>query len=43
MKEAVAKLGAVTSLGSPDYFATFIAAQYQKWREVAKAANIRID
>jgi tripartite-type tricarboxylate transporter receptor subunit TctC len=43
MKETIAKLGAVSPVGSPAEFAAFIAAQYQKWQDVAKTANIKID
>jgi tripartite-type tricarboxylate transporter receptor subunit TctC len=43
MKEMIAKLGAVSPLGSPAQFGAFIAAQYQKWQSVAKAANIKLD
>jgi tripartite-type tricarboxylate transporter receptor subunit TctC len=43
VKDAIARLGAVSPLGSPEQFAAFIAAQTIKWRGVAKAANISID
>jgi tripartite-type tricarboxylate transporter receptor subunit TctC len=43
VKDAIARLGAVSPLGSPERFAEFIAAQTTKWRGVAKAANITID
>jgi tripartite-type tricarboxylate transporter receptor subunit TctC len=43
VKAAIARLGAVSPLGSPDQFAQFIAAQVRKWQGVAKAANIRIE
>jgi hypothetical protein len=29
--------------GSPDEFATFIATNYKRWLEVAKAAHIQAD
>jgi tripartite-type tricarboxylate transporter receptor subunit TctC len=43
MQETIARLGAVSPPGSPQEFAAFIAAQNQKWTEVAKAANVRVD
>jgi tripartite-type tricarboxylate transporter receptor subunit TctC len=43
IEEAFKKLGAVPKPGSPEDFARFINAQYEKWQGVAKAANIRID
>ena len=42
-KEAIKKLGAVSKPGSPEDFARFIKTQYEKWQDVAKAANINID
>ena len=43
MKALVAKLGAVSPLGSPADFAKFIADQNVKWQAVAKAANIKVN
>ena len=43
VKATIARLGAVSPLGSPAEFARFIAAQNTKWQAVAKAANIKID
>jgi tripartite-type tricarboxylate transporter receptor subunit TctC len=43
MRETIAKLGAVSPLGTPEEFAAFIAAQNNKWRAVARAANIKVD
>jgi tripartite-type tricarboxylate transporter receptor subunit TctC len=43
MREIIAKLGAVSPLGTPEEFAAFIAAQNDKWRAVARAANIKVD
>ena len=43
IKAVIAKLGAVSLLGSPEQFAQFIAAQITKWRGVAKASNIKVD
>jgi tripartite-type tricarboxylate transporter receptor subunit TctC len=42
-QETIARLGAVSNLGSPEEFSEFIAAQNRKWRDVAKAANVKID
>jgi tripartite-type tricarboxylate transporter receptor subunit TctC len=43
MQDTIARLGAVSELGSAAEFSAFIAAQYQKWQGVAKAANIKVD
>jgi tripartite-type tricarboxylate transporter receptor subunit TctC len=43
MRETVARMGAVSPLGSPQEFTSFIVAQNQKWRAVANAANIKLD
>jgi tripartite-type tricarboxylate transporter receptor subunit TctC len=40
---AFAKLGAEVKPGSPKDFAAFLAAETQKWTQVAKAANIKLD
>ena len=42
-RETLAKLGAVTSPGSPEQFASFIAAELAKWKSVAQQANVKID
>jgi len=43
MRATIAGLGAVSPLGTPQEFAAFIAAQNEKWRAVARAANIKVD
>jgi tripartite-type tricarboxylate transporter receptor subunit TctC len=43
MRETIARLGAVSQLGSPQEFAAFTAAQNQKWSAVAKQAGIKVD
>jgi tripartite-type tricarboxylate transporter receptor subunit TctC len=43
MQETIARLGAVSPLGSPEEFAAFIAAQNRKWSAVAKAAGVKVD
>ncbi len=43
VKAMIARLGAVSPLGTPAEFAAFIAAQNEKWRGVAKAANIKVE
>jgi tripartite-type tricarboxylate transporter receptor subunit TctC len=43
MQETLTKLGAVTNPGPPEQFGAFIAAELEKWRGVAKAANVKID
>src|ERR1700733_10983168 len=42
-QELIARIGAVSNLGSPEDFSAFIAAQHRKWVAVAQAANVRID
>lgn len=42
-KETLAKLGAVAGPGSPEEFASFIAAELAKWKSVAQQANVKID
>jgi tripartite-type tricarboxylate transporter receptor subunit TctC len=42
-QELIARLGAVSNLGSPEDFSAFIAAQHRKWVDVATAANVKID
>ena len=43
MKATIARLGAVSPLGSPADFAAFIAAQHNKWKDVARSANIKVE
>ena len=43
MKATIARLGAVSPLGSAEQFTQFISTQYRKWQDVGKSANIRID
>jgi tripartite-type tricarboxylate transporter receptor subunit TctC len=42
-QEAIARLGAVSKLGSAEDFSAFIAAQHRKWLQVAKSAHITVD
>lgn len=43
MQEAITRLGAVPQVGPPAEFATTIATQFEKWRALGRAANIKID
>ena len=43
MQATITKLGAVTNTGAPEDFAAFIARELEKWTEVSKSANIRIN
>jgi tripartite-type tricarboxylate transporter receptor subunit TctC len=43
MQPSLARLGAAPSAGTPQEFATFIAAERQKWTAVATSAAITID
>jgi tripartite-type tricarboxylate transporter receptor subunit TctC len=40
---AFAKLGAEVRPGPPQAFAAFLAAETQKWSQVAKTANIQLE
>ena len=42
MQTHLTKLGARAKLGSPQYFASFISAERQKWSAVIKAAGVKI-
>jgi tripartite-type tricarboxylate transporter receptor subunit TctC len=39
----LAAIGAQTTPGSPQDFASFIASETVKWREIAKTANVSLD
>jgi len=43
IQNTIMRLGAVTKPGSPDEFAAFIAAEFQKWAAVSKAAGVKVD
>jgi tripartite-type tricarboxylate transporter receptor subunit TctC len=43
VREHYLALGASLPLGSPDEFALHIAAERQKWGEVIRQANIRLE
>ena len=43
MRETVTKLGGVTTLGTPEELGRFMAEQTEKWREVARKANIKVE
>jgi tripartite-type tricarboxylate transporter receptor subunit TctC len=43
MKATISRLGAVSPLGSPADFARFIADQHNKWKDVARTANIKVE
>ena len=43
VRENLAKVGSVASLGTPQDFADFIAAETRKWSAVAKMAGISLD
>jgi tripartite-type tricarboxylate transporter receptor subunit TctC len=43
MQRLVANVGSEAKPNSPSAFADFIAAQYRKWSQVSKAANVKID
>ncbi len=42
-RDAIAHLGAISNPGSAQDFSTFIAAQHNKWLQVAKSAHISVD
>jgi tripartite-type tricarboxylate transporter receptor subunit TctC len=39
----LARLGVETKISSPDAFATFVAAEREKWTAVVKAAGVRVE
>jgi tripartite-type tricarboxylate transporter receptor subunit TctC len=43
MRASVTKLGMTPKIASPQEFAALIAAEYEKWVAVAKAANIKVE
>jgi tripartite-type tricarboxylate transporter receptor subunit TctC len=43
MQASVTKLGMAPKIASPKAFAARIAAEFEKWTAVAKAANIKVD
>ena len=43
IRETLAKLGATARPGSPQDFASFMAAESKKWSETINAANIKAD
>ncbi len=43
IQDKLAAIGAQTTPGSPQDFASFIAAETLKWREIAKTANVSLD
>jgi tripartite-type tricarboxylate transporter receptor subunit TctC len=43
MRASVVKLGMTPKIASPQEFAALIAAEYEKWVAVAKAANIKVE
>jgi tripartite-type tricarboxylate transporter receptor subunit TctC len=43
IQDKLAAIGAQTAPGSPQDFASFIASETVKWREIAKTANVSLD
>jgi tripartite-type tricarboxylate transporter receptor subunit TctC len=43
MAERIQAMGAIADPQTPEQFATFIRSEIAKWREVARAANVRLD
>jgi tripartite-type tricarboxylate transporter receptor subunit TctC len=43
MQDRFLAMGAIADPGTPEEFAAFIRAEIVKWREVARAANVRLD
>jgi tripartite-type tricarboxylate transporter receptor subunit TctC len=43
VQEALAKVGAQPAPGSPQDFASFIAAETRKWSAIAKTSGISLD
>ena len=42
-KEALLKRGGIASGNTPAEFAAFVNSEVEKWKKVAKAANIHVD
>jgi tripartite-type tricarboxylate transporter receptor subunit TctC len=43
MRASVTKLGMTPKIASPHDFAARVAAEFEQWTAVAKAANIKVD
>ena len=43
MAQRIQDMGAVPDPTTPEQYATFIRAEIAKWREVARAANVRLE
>ena len=43
MKELLVKFGSEARVGSPGDFATFLAGETEKWREIAQQAGVSLD
>jgi tripartite-type tricarboxylate transporter receptor subunit TctC len=43
MQDRFLSMGAVADPGTPEQFGTFVRNEIAKWREVAQAANVRLD
>nr|WP_314074075.1 tripartite tricarboxylate transporter substrate binding protein [uncultured Roseococcus sp.] len=43
MQDRIIGLGALADPGTPEQFTTFVRSEIAKWREVAQAANVRLD
>ncbi|WP_424813761.1 Bug family tripartite tricarboxylate transporter substrate binding protein [Roseococcus sp. YIM B11640] len=43
MEDRILLMGAIADPGTPEQFASFIRSEIAKWREVAQAANVRLE
>lgn len=43
LQERILSMGAIADPGSPEQFGAFVRNEIAKWREVAQAANVRLD
>ena len=43
LRAAMNKLGATPTVESPEKFAAFIAAEFQKWKGISDASGIKVD
>lgn len=43
IQERILGMGAIADPGTPEQFAAFVRSEIAKWREVAQAANVRLD
>jgi tripartite-type tricarboxylate transporter receptor subunit TctC len=43
LQQSLRRLGAKATIESPQAFSAFIAAEFQKWKEISDASGIKVD